>query len=102
MFFDKKFWKSIEFYYPKPSFHPLPITDIAEAMKNLLQERHNHIESCNKVTLCRRKKLRFNFANVKFDVAFFITAERCLFGRNVGNEYRVILIEEPPQELKSS
>ena len=45
MFFDKKLSKSLEFYYPEPGLYR-SITDIVEAMKILLQERHNHSENC--------------------------------------------------------
>ena len=55
MFFDKKFPKTSEFYYPEPGFYP-SITDIVEAMNILIQERHNHSQNYIKVKVSRRKQ----------------------------------------------
>ena len=56
LFFDQKLSKSSEFYYLEPGLNP-SITDIVEAMKTLIQQRHNHSELC--ITVKERKKLRF-------------------------------------------
>ena len=53
MFFDKKLSKSSEFYYLEPGLYP-SITDIVEAMKILIQERHNHSENSIKTKVSRR------------------------------------------------
>ena len=53
MFFDKKPSKSSEFYYLEPGLQP-SITDIVEAMKTRIQERHNHNENCILVKVSRR------------------------------------------------
>ena len=53
MFFGKKFLKSLEFYCLEPGFYP-SITDIVEAMNTLIQERHNHSETCITVKVSRR------------------------------------------------
>ena len=48
MFFEKKLPKSSEFYCLEPGLYP-SITDIVEAMNNLIQERNNQNENCIKV-----------------------------------------------------
>ena len=53
LFFDKKFSKFSEFYYLEPGLYP-SITDIAEAINTLIQERHNHCESFITVKVSRR------------------------------------------------
>ena len=53
MFFDEKFSKFSEFYYLEPGLYPA-ITDIAEAINTLIQERHNHCESFITVKVSRR------------------------------------------------
>ena len=44
-FFDEKLPKSSEYWYLEPSVYP-SFTDTVEAMNTLIQERHNHSESC--------------------------------------------------------
>ena len=44
MFFDKKTFKVIEFYYMEPGIYP-SITDNVEPMNILIRERHNHSEN---------------------------------------------------------
>ena len=59
MFFDKKTSKSSEFYYLEPVLYS-SITDIDETMNNLIQERHNHSQSCFSMKVSQNeKKLRF-------------------------------------------
>ena len=53
MFFDKKLSKSSEFFFLEPSLYP-SITDIAEAVNILIQERHNDSENCIKVKVSGR------------------------------------------------
>ena len=45
VFYDKNFSKSSEFYYVEPGLYP-SITDNVVEKNTLIQERHNHSESC--------------------------------------------------------
>ena len=59
MFFDKKLWKSSEFYFLEPGFYS-SITDIREAMNTFIQEKPNHNDSCIGVKVSwRKQKLKF-------------------------------------------
>ena len=51
MFFIKKTFKLSEFYFLEPILYP-KFTDIVKAMNSLIQEIHNHNESC--ITVSRR------------------------------------------------
>ena len=74
MFFDKKLSKSSEFYYLERGLYP-SITDIVEAKKILIQEKHNHSEKCIKVKVSRKtQKVEIYLANEGFGLAFFSTA----------------------------
>ena len=96
MFFDKKL--SAEFFYLEPGLYP-SITDIVEAMNNLIQERHNHSENCMKVKVSRRKqKVEIYFADETSGLAFFSTDLVNIFGSNVGNEYGVMLRGKVPHK----
>ena len=73
MFFNKKLSKSSEFYYMKPGLYP-SITDIVEAMKTLIQQRHNHSENCMTVKVCRRtQSVEIYLANEGSGLAFSST-----------------------------
>ena len=52
MFFDKKLSKLSEFYYLEPGLY-LSITDTVEAMRILIQERHNPSGNCIRVKVSR-------------------------------------------------
>ena len=53
MFLDKNFSKSLQLYYLEPGVYPF-ITDIVEAMNNLIQEeKQDHIENCITVKVSR-------------------------------------------------
>ena len=98
MFFDKKLSKSSEFYYLEPGLYP-SITDIVEAMNALIQERHNHIESCVTVKLSRRtQKVDIYLAKEGSGLAFFSTDLGHIFGSNVGNDFGVMLRGKGPHK----
>ena len=98
MFFDKKLSKSSEYYYLEPGLYP-SITDIVEAMKNRIQERHNHSENCIKVEVSRRtQKVEIYLANEGSGLAFFRTDLGHIFGSNVGNELGVSLRGKGPHK----
>ena len=98
MFFNKKLSKSSEFYYLEPGLYP-SITDIIEARNILIQERHNHSESCIKVKVSRRtQKVEIYLENEGSGLAFFSTDLRHIFGLNVGNEFGVMLRGKGPHK----
>ena len=96
MFFDKILSKSSEFYYLELSLYP-SIADIVEAMNILIQERHNHSQNCIKVKVSRRtQKTEIYLGNEGSGLAFFSTDLGHIFGRNVGNEFGVMLRGKRP------
>ena len=100
LFFGKKLSKSSEFYYLEPGLYP-SITDIVEAMKTLIQERHNHSENCITVEVSRTsQKLENHLANERSGLVFFCTDLGHIFGSNVGNEIGVMLRGEGPHKPK--
>ena len=90
-FCDKKFSKSSESYFLEPGFYPFISGDVA-AMNILIQERHNHRENCIKVEVSRRtQKIEIYLANEKFDLVFFSTDLRHIFGNKVDKEFGLML-----------
>ena len=98
MFFDKKLSMSSEFYYLEHGLYPY-ITDIFEAMKTLIQEKHNHSISFIAVKVSRRtQKVEIYLANEGSGLSFFSTDLGHIFGSNVGNELGVMLRGKGPQK----
>ena len=98
MFFDKKLSKSSEFFYLEPRLYP-SITDIVEATKILIQERHNHSENCIKVKVSRRtQKVEIYLANKASGLAFFSTDLGHIFRSNVVNEFGEMLRGKGPHK----
>ena len=63
LFFDKKLSKLLEFYYLELCLCP-SITDVVETTNILIQERHNHSESCIPAKVSRRtQKAEIYLAN---------------------------------------
>ena len=91
MFFDKKFSKSLEFYYLESGLYP-SITDNVEAMNTLIHERHNHSEIFITVKLSRRtQKTEIYLSIERSGLALFSADLGPVFGSNVGNELGVML-----------
>ena len=68
-------------------------------METLIQERHNHSESCVTVKVSRRKqKSEIYLANKGSGLAFFSTNLGHIFGSNVGNEFGVMLRKKGPHK----
>ena len=100
MFFDKKLSKSSEFYYLEHGLY-LSITDVVEAKNTLIQERHNHSESCIKVEVSRRtQKVEIYLSNEGSDLAFYRMDLGHTFGSNVVNEIGVMLRRKRPHKPK--
>ena len=98
MFFGKKFSESSEFNYLEPGLYP-SITDIVEAMNNLIHERHTHSENCIKVKVSRRtQKVEIYLANEASGLAFFSTDLVHIFGSNVGIEFGLMLRGKGPHK----
>ena len=78
------------------------ITDSVEATNTVIQEGHNHSESCITVKVSpRTQKVDFYPANEGSGLAFFNADLVHFFGRNVGNEFGVMLKENGPHKLES-
>ena len=75
------------------------ITDIAEDMNTLFQERNNHNEICITAKVSRRtQKVVIKLANDSSGLAFCSTDLGHIFGNNVGNEFGVLMIGKGPHE----
>ena len=98
MLSDKKPSNLSEFYYLEPGFYP-SLTDIVEAMNTLILERHNHSEKCVTVRVSNRtQKVEIYLANERSGLAFFSRDLGQFFGRNVGNEFGVMLRGKGPHK----
>ena len=97
-FFHETLSNSTSTYNLEPGLYT-SITDIVEAMNTLIQERNNHNESCIIVNVSRRtQKVVIMLANDTFGLAFCSTDLGHVFGKNVGNEFGVVLIGKGPHE----
>ena len=77
----------------------IPITDIVEAMNELIQERNNHNETCIIVKVSRRsQKVVIILVNDTPGLAFCSTDLGHNFGNNVGNQFGVLMKGEGPHE----
>ena len=75
------------------------ITDILEAMNTIIQERHNHSESCITVKVSpRTQKVGIYLADEGYGLAFLSTDLGHIFGSNVGNEFGVMLRGKGPHK----
>ena len=73
--------------------------EIVETMNTLIQEKHNHSESCIKLRLPRRtQKFDVYHAIESCCLVFFIKDLGHFFGSKVGNEFIVILREKCPHK----
>ena len=100
MFFLRKLLKSSDIYYLELGLYP-SITDIAEAMNTLIQERHNHSENCIKVNVPRRtQNFETYLANQRSGVAILSRDLGHIFDGNVGNELGVMLRGKGPHRTE--
>ena len=84
-FFDEKLSKSTTTYNVEPGLYT-SITDFAQPMNTLIQERNNHNGTCITVKVSRRTKKVVNMlANDTSGLAFCSTEFGHFFGNNVGN-----------------
>ena len=97
-FFDKNFSNFTSIYSIEHGLYT-SITDILEAMNTLIQEKNNHNETCIAVKVSRRtQKVVIMLANDSSGLAFCSTDLGHIFGNNVGNEFRVLMIGKGPHE----
>ena len=98
MFLDNKLSNFSKFYHLESGLH-LSFTDNVEATRTLIQESHNHSESCITVKVFQRtEKIDTYFANEGSGLAFLSTDLRHVFGSFVGIEFRVMLRREGPNK----
>ena len=97
-FFDEKLSKSTSTYSLELGLYT-SITDIVEAMKELIQERNNHNETCITVKVSRRtQKVVILLANDSSGLAFCSTDWGHVFGNNVRNHFGVLMKGKSPHE----
>ena len=92
MFFDKNSISNLcEFYYLELGLYPY-ITDSAEAVKTLFQEKHNHSKNCITVEVSQKtQKLEICVTNERSGFSTFSTDQGHKIGSIVGNEFGVML-----------
>ena len=99
-FFEKIFLNSSDFYYLELGLYS-SITDIVEAMKTFIRERHNHSESSSTVKVSRRaQEVEIYFANEGSVLNFFSKDFGYIFGSKVGKELGVMLRKGRAQKPK--
>ena len=97
-FFEEKFSKTTSTYNLEPCLYT-SITDIVEAMNTVIQERNNRNETCITSKFSRRtQKVVIMLANGTFGLAFCSTDLGHFFGKNLGNEFRVLMKRKGPHE----
>ena len=97
-FSDEKLSKSSSTHNLEPGIYT-SITDIVEAMNTLIQERNNHNETCITVKVsCRSQKIVIILANDTSGLAFCSTDLGHIFGKNVGNQFVVLVEGKGPRE----
>ena len=97
-FFDQKLSKSTSIYSIEAGLCT-SITDIAEAMNTLIQERNNHKEICITVKVSRStQKVVFMLANDSSGRAFCSTDLGYIFDSNAGNEFGLLMLRKGPHE----
>ena len=97
-FFGEKVFKSTSTYNLEPGLYT-SITDIVEAMNMLIQERINYYETCITVKVSRStQKVVIMLAKDTPDISFCSTDLGHIFGKNVGNEFGVLMIGKSPHE----
>ena len=100
MFFDKTLSNCSELYYLEPGLYP-SIMDIVEAMDTLIQERNNQSENRITVKVSRRtQKVEIYLAEEGSGLAFFSMDLGHIFGKNVANEFGVMLRGKGPHKPK--
>ena len=89
MLFDTKLSNSSESFYLEPGLYH-PITDIVEAKKTLIQEKHSDSETYIAVKVSRRtQKLEIHLANERSGPVYFSTDLGHNFASDVGNDFVV-------------
>ena len=96
--FDKKLLKSTSTYNLEHGLYT-SITDIVEALNTLNQESNNHNKTCITVNVSRRsQKVLIILANDTSGLAFCSTDWGHIFGKDVGNQFGVLMKGKGPQE----
>ena len=70
-------------------------------MNTLIQEKHNHSESCFILEVFRRtQKVKTYRANETFDLSFSSAEPRNIFGCNVGKDFGILLRGKKPHKFE--
>ena len=95
-FFDENISESKTSYSLEPGLYT-SITDIAESMNTLTQERTIYNETCITVKVsCRTQKTLIMLANDTSGLAFCSTELGHVFGNKVGNDFGVLMKAKGP------
>ena len=95
-FFVEKVSKSTSTYNLESGLY-ISVTDIVEAMNTVIQERNNHKETCITVKVSHRtQKIVILLENDTSVLAFCSTVLGHIFGKNVRNEFGLLMIGKGP------
>ena len=97
-FYDEKLSENTEAYHLEPGLYS-SITDILEAMNNLIQERNNHRDTCITIKVSRvTQKVNEYLANEESSLAIFSTELGNIFGGDLRNDSGILMRGKEPHE----
>ena len=97
MFFDRDISKLTAFYYMETGLYS-SIKVIDEGMNTLIQERHNHSETCITVKVSlRMQEVEIYLANEGCGLTFLSKDLGHILGSNIGISFGVLLRTKGPQ-----
>ena len=98
MFYDEKLSKTTEAYYFEPGLYS-SISDIVEAMENVIQERNSHRDTFITIKVSRvTQKVKVYLANEESSLAIFSAALGHIFGGDVRNDSGILMRGKEPHE----
>ena len=98
MFYDGKLSKTTEAYYLEPGLYS-SITDIVEAMNNLIQERNNNRDTCITAKVSRvSQKVKVYLANEESSLPILSTDLGHMFEGDVRNDLGILMSGKAPLE----
>ena len=90
-FYDDKLSKTTEAYCLKPGLYS-SLADIVEAIKNLIQGRNNHRDTCITIKVSRvTQKVKVYLANEQSSLAIFSTDLGHIFGGDVRTDLGIFM-----------
>ena len=89
MFYDDKLSKTTEAYYLERGLYSSK-TDIVEAMNTLIQERHNHRDTCITIKVIRVTQ-KVYLGNQESNLTFLSTDLGHIFGGDVKKDLGILM-----------